>query len=148
MDGIDRLRAVYLAAVAAAANEASLEEVRLAALGKKGEISALMATLGKMDPEMRKVAGASLNSLKDEIDAALRAKKQALGDAALDERLRSEWLDVTLPGRHRPRGTLHPVSQVMEELTAIFADMGFAAVAVPKLRRCCARQARQCRIWE
>jgi phenylalanyl-tRNA synthetase alpha chain len=61
--------------------------VRVAALGKKGEISALMATLGKMDPEERKAAGAALNVLKDEIDAALRAKKAALADAALDERL-------------------------------------------------------------
>jgi phenylalanyl-tRNA synthetase alpha chain len=126
MDGIDTLKAKYLAAVAGAADEAGLEVVRVGALGKKGEISALMAGLGKMDPDQRKAAGASLNALKDEIDAALRARKVALGDAALDERLKSEWLDVTLPGRPRPRGTIHPVSQVMEELTAIFADMGFS----------------------
>ncbi|WP_374370894.1 phenylalanine--tRNA ligase subunit alpha [Tabrizicola sp.] len=133
MDGIDTLKARYLAAVAGAADEAGLEEVRVGALGKKGEISALMAGLGKMEPEARKAAGASLNALKDEIDAALRARKVALGDAALDERLKTEWLDVTLPGRPRPRGTIHPVSQVMEELTAIFADMGFSVAEGPQV---------------
>jgi phenylalanyl-tRNA synthetase alpha chain len=78
MDGLDTLKAKYLSAVATAADEAALEEVRLAALGKKGEISAMMATLGKMDPDARKAAGASLNALKDEIDAALAPARQAL----------------------------------------------------------------------
>ena len=122
-----------LGAVDGAADEVGLEEVRVGALGKKGEISGLMAGLGKMDPDQRKAAGASLNALKDEIDAALRARKVALGDAALDERLKTEWLDVTLPGRPRPRGTVHPVSQVMEELTAIFADMGFSVAEGPQV---------------
>ena len=130
MDGLDTLKAKYLTAVAGAADESALEEVRLAALGKKGEISAMMATLGKMDPDTRKAAGASLNALKDEIDAALRARKSGLADAALDERLRTEWLDVTLPGRPRPRGTIHPITQVTEEITAIFADMGFSIVSI------------------
>ncbi len=133
MDGLDTLKAKYLTAVAGASDESGLEDVRLAALGKKGEISALMASLGKMDPDMRKAAGANLNLLKDEIDAALRAKKAGLADAALDERLRSEWLDVTLPGRPRPQGSIHPVSQVMEELTAIFGDMGFAVAEGPQI---------------
>ncbi len=104
MDGLDTLKAKYLTAVAAAADESALEEVRVAALGKKGEISAQMSSLGKMDPDQRKVAGALLNALKDEIDAALRAKKAALGDVALNERLRTEWLDVTLPARPRRVG--------------------------------------------
>jgi phenylalanyl-tRNA synthetase alpha chain len=130
---LTNLRGKYIEAVAGAATEATLEEVRLAALGKKGEISALMATLGKMDPEERKAAGAAMNVLRDEIDAALRAKKLALADASLNERLKSEWLDVTLPGRPRPRGTIHPVSQVMEELTAIFADMGFSVAEGPQV---------------
>jgi phenylalanyl-tRNA synthetase alpha chain len=133
MDGLDTLKAKYLTAVAGASDEPALEEVRLSALGKKGEISALMASLGKMDPDARKAAGANLNLLKDEIDAALRAKKAGLSDAALDERLRSEWLDVTLPGRPRPQGSIHPVSQVMEELTAIFGDMGFAVAEGPQI---------------
>ena len=133
MDALDTLKAKYLCAVASATDEWALEEVRLGALGKKGEISALMAGLGKMVPETRKAAGAAMNSLKDEIDAALRAKKAALSDLALDERLRSEWLDVTLPGRPRGMGTIHPVSQVMEELTAIFADIGFAVAEGPQV---------------
>jgi len=133
MDALDTLKTRYLTAIAGAPGEAALEEVRVAALGKKGEISAQMATLGKMEPEARKAAGAALNVLKDEIDAALRARKAALGDAALDARLQAEWLDVTLPPRSRRRGTLHPVSQVMEELTAIFADMGFSVAEGPQV---------------
>ena len=127
------LKAKYLTAVMEAKDEAALEDVRLAALGKKGEISAMMATLGKMDPEARKVAGATLNVLRDEIDAALRAKKAALDDAALDARLSREWLDVTMPARPRRIGTIHPVSQVMEELTTIFADMGFKVAEGPQV---------------
>jgi phenylalanyl-tRNA synthetase alpha chain len=133
MDALDGLKAKYLTAVANANDEAALEDARLAALGKKGEISLKMRDLGQMDPTQRQMAGAALNQLKDEIDAALRAKKAALGNAALDERLRSEWLDVTLPGRPRRMGTIHPVSQVMDELTAIFADMGFAVAEGPQV---------------
>jgi phenylalanyl-tRNA synthetase alpha chain len=133
MSDTGELRARFLALVANAGNEAQLEEVRLAALGKKGQISALMATLGKMDPEARRAAGAELNLLRDEIDAALRAKKAGLANAALDARLREEWLDVTLPARPRPQGSIHPVSQVTEELIAIFADMGFAVAEGPQV---------------
>jgi phenylalanyl-tRNA synthetase alpha chain len=133
MDGTEDLRARFLRAIADAADEAALEEVRLGALGKKGEISLKMRDLGQMAPAERQTAGATLNLLKDEIDAALRARKSGLTDAALDERLRTEWLDVTLPSRPRPRGSIHPVSQVMEELTAIFADMGFAVAEGPQI---------------
>jgi phenylalanyl-tRNA synthetase alpha chain len=133
MTALDELRGKYIAAVSAAAEEAALEEVRLAALGKKGEISLMMRELGKMDPAERQTFGAALNRIKDEIDAALRARKSALADAALDARLRSEWLDVTLPARPRRTGTNHPVSQVMEELSAIFADMGFAVAEGPQV---------------
>ena len=133
MDGLDALKARYLTAIATASDEAALEGVRLAALGKKGEISLKMRDLGGMEPAQRQVAGALLNLLKDEIDAALRARKAALADRALGERLRDEWLDVTLPARPRPRGSVHPVSQVMEELTAIFADMGFAVAEGPQI---------------
>ena len=133
MQGLDTLKARYLSAIAAAADEAALEELRVTALGKKGEISLKMRDLGQMEPAQRQVAGGLLNALKDEVDAALRARKAALGDAALSDRLRAEWLDVTLPGRPRALGTIHPVSQVMEELTAIFADMGFAVAEGPQV---------------
>ncbi|MCX7646047.1 MAG: phenylalanine--tRNA ligase subunit alpha [Rhodobacteraceae bacterium] len=133
MDGLGELRARYLEAVAGAADEAALEAVRLAALGRKGEISLRMRELGGMDPAARQVAGPALNALKDELEAALKARRAALADAALEERLAAEWLDVTLPARRRPAGTVHPVSQVMEEVTAIFADMGFAVAEGPQI---------------
>ena len=133
MTDLTTLRGKYIAAIANASDEATLEEVRLAALGKKGEISLKMRELGGMSPEERQTTGAALNLLKDEVDAALRARKSGLADAALDARLKGEWLDVTLPGRPRPAGTIHPVSQVMDELTAIFADMGFAVAEGPQV---------------
>jgi len=130
---MDDLKQKYLSQIANAADEAALEDIRLGAVGKKGEVALKMRELGKMTPEERQAAGPALNALKDEINSALSAKKAALGDAALDERLRSEWLDVTLPSRMRPAGTLHPVSQVTEELTAIFAEMGFSVAEGPRI---------------
>jgi len=130
---MDDLRLKYLDSISAAADEAALEDLRVQAVGKKGEVSLKMRELGKMTPEERQVAGPKLNALKDEINAALAAKKAALADAALDERLKTEWLDVTLPARDRPAGTIHPVSQVTDEVTAIFADMGFAVAEGPQV---------------
>ena len=130
---MDDLRDKYLGLISEAADEASLEDLRVQAVGKKGEISLKMRELGKMTPEERQVAGPALNALKDEINSALTAKKSALADAALDERLRTEWLDVTLPARNRPRGSIHPISQVTEEVTAIFADLGFAVAEGPQI---------------
>jgi phenylalanyl-tRNA synthetase alpha chain len=130
---MDDLRDKYLAAIANAGDESTLEDLRVQAVGKKGEISLQMRELGKMTPEERQVMGPKLNALKDEINSALAAKKQALSEAALDDRLRAEWLDVTLPARSRRMGTIHPVSQVTEEVTAIFADMGFAVAEGPQV---------------
>ncbi|MEM9523690.1 MAG: phenylalanine--tRNA ligase subunit alpha [Pseudomonadota bacterium] len=127
------LREKYLTAIAAAADMATLEDLRLRTVGKKGEISSKMRELGGMAPEERRVAGPALNALKDEISSALAAKKIALDEAALDERLRTEWLDVTLPARTRRQGTLHPVSRVTEEVVEIFADMGFAVAEGPQI---------------
>ncbi len=130
---MDDLRTKYIDAIAGAADEAALEDIRVAAIGKKGEVALKMRELGKMTPEERKVMGPKLNALKDEINSALAAKKDALADAALDARLRTEWLDVTLPGRPRPQGTIHPISQVTEEVATIFADMGFAVAEGPQI---------------
>jgi len=130
---MDDLREKYIAAIAEAGSEAALEELRVQAVGKKGEISLKMRELGKMSPEERQEAGPKLNALKNEINSALAAKKAALEDAALEERLRGEWLDVTLPARQRGQGTIHPVSQVTEEVTAIFADMGFSVAEGPRI---------------
>ncbi len=133
MDDATGLRAKYIEAIAAAADEAALEDVRLAALGKKGEIAAALKTLGSMSPDERKTAGPALNALRDEIASALAARKAALGDAALEARLAGEWLDVTLAPRPAAQGTIHPVSQVMDEITAIFADLGFAVAEGPQI---------------
>ncbi|RJE82286.1 phenylalanine--tRNA ligase subunit alpha [Paracoccus onubensis] len=133
MDDLTPLRQQWLDRIKSAADPASIEEVRLAALGKKGEISLKMRELGKMTPEERQTKGRALNELRDEIDTALRARKAALEDAALETRLAEEWLDVTLPGRPRPQGTIHPISQVMDEIAAIFADMGFAVAEGPQV---------------
>ena len=130
---MQELRDTYLTQIAAAADEAALEAIRLAAVGKKGEIALKMRELGKMTAEERQVAGPALNALKNEVNSAIAAKKAALADAALDERLRSEWLDVTLPARHMRRGSIHPISQVTEEVTAIFADMGFSVAEGPQV---------------
>lgn len=130
---MDDLRKKYLDAIELVASEDALEALRLGAVGKKGEISLKMRELGKMTPEERQVAGPALNALKDEINSALAAKKSGLADAALDARLREEWLDVTLPARARAQGSVHPVSQVTEEVTAIFADMGFAVAEGPQI---------------
>lgn len=130
---MDELRQKYLGAIADAADESALEDIRLQAVGKKGEVSLKMRELGKMTPDERSAAGPVLNALKDEINSALSAKRSALADAALDARLRDEWLDVTLPGRGRPQGSVHPISQVSEEVTAIFADMGFSVAEGPQV---------------
>jgi phenylalanyl-tRNA synthetase alpha chain len=130
---MDDLKAKYLSRIAEAPDEAALETIRVAAVGKKGEVALKMRELGRMTPDERQVAGPALNALKDEINSALAAKKAGLADAALDARLRSEWLDVTLPPRARRQGTIHPISQVTEEVTAIFAEMGFSVAEGPRI---------------
>ena len=133
MSDLNALEAETLTAIAAAADEAALESVRVGALGKKGSISALLATLGKMSPDERKSAGAAINALKDKVSEALGARRVLLKDVALEARLASERVDVTLPGRETgiETGRIHPISQVMDELTAIFADLGFSIAEGP-----------------
>jgi phenylalanyl-tRNA synthetase alpha chain len=125
------LQSEILAQVLAAADEAALESVRVSALGKKGSVSELMKTLGAMSPDERKVQGPLLNGLRDAVTDAIAARKTALGDAALDARLANETIDVTLPARPENSGTVHPISQVLEEVTAIFAALGFAVAEGP-----------------
>jgi len=105
------LRAELSAAIAAAADEGAIEAVRVAALGKKGSVSALLQSLGSMDPEARKAAGAAINALKTEITALIETKASALARAALDARLKAERVDVTLPVRApaTAEGRIHPI---------------------------------------
>jgi phenylalanyl-tRNA synthetase alpha chain len=135
MSELDALKSRTLAEIAAAADEAALEEVRVAALGKKGSISALLSGLGKMAPEERKACGVEINAIKESVVDALAAKRAVLKEAALDARLQSETIDVTLPARPRAidLGRIHPVTQVMDELAVIFADMGFSIAEGPDI---------------
>lgn len=131
MSDIQKLEADIQAAIAASSDEAALEAVRVAALGKKGSVSELLKTLGGMSPDERKVQGPLINGLRDRVSEAIAARKSELGDAALNARLQSERIDVTLPARPEPQGTIHPVSQVLDEVIAIFADLGFAIAEGP-----------------
>ncbi len=129
------LETSLLASVQDAADEAQLEAVRIAALGKQGSVSGLLKTLGGMTPEQRKEQGPVINGLRDRVTQALAERRAALRDAALDARLAAETVDVTLPLRESPaaRGRIHPISQVVDELTTIFADMGFAVAEGPDI---------------
>ena len=135
MSDTTQLEAQILADVAAAADEPALEVVRVAALGKQGSISALLKTLGTMSPDERKSQGPLINGLKDRVNAALTERREALKDAMLEARLNTESIDVTLPVREAPFdiGRVHPITQVTDELTAIFADMGFAVAEGPDI---------------
>jgi len=135
MSDLTTLQQTILADIANASDEATLEAVRVGALGKKGSISALLATLGKMTPDERKTEGAAINLAKDAVSQALTARRDVLKSAALDARLASETIDVTLPLRENPAelGRVHPLSQTWDELTTIFADMGFAVAEGPDI---------------
>jgi len=133
MQDTDSLRNDLLSQIAAATDAAALEQIRVSALGKKGAISELMRGLGQMSPDERKAAGPALNRLKDDVDGALRSAKEKLDEAALDARLAGERIDVTLPVLPEARGTIHPVSQVIDEVTEIFAQMGFSVAEGPDI---------------
>jgi len=135
MEEIEKLEAELGASIAAAADEQSLEAVRVAALGKKGSISERLKSLGAMGPDERQIMGPAINGLKNRITEALSDRRTALRDAAITERLAREALDITLPVRQSPaeRGRIHPISQVIDEMTAIFADMGFSIAEGPDI---------------
>ena len=122
---IEDIRRKVLDAVRHAADLAALDAARVAALGKKGSVTGLMKTLGGLAPDQRKEFGARVNQLKGEIEVALEARKSALSASALAARLTNERVDVSLPIRPEREGTLHPIGQVMDELAAIFGEMGF-----------------------
>jgi phenylalanyl-tRNA synthetase alpha chain len=127
------LEAHILSDIAGAGDEDALEAMRVATLGKSGTVTLRLRELGKMTPDERQVAGPALNVLRDKLNAAIAARKDILENAALEERLKTESLDMSLMPPRTITGTLHPVSQVMEEMTAIFADMGFAVAEGPDI---------------
>ena len=133
MTDTDDLTAHLLAAVAGASGLDALESVRVEALGKQGRITALLKTLGAMSPEQRQVEGPRIHGAREAVTAAIAARKAGLEQAALDARLAAETIDLTLPVDAVPTGTVHPVSQVMDELAEIFADLGFAVATGPEI---------------
>jgi len=138
MQGLDSqslnsVSAEILQAVETAKNLDELDAVRVNALGKKGQISMLMRELGGMDAETRKAAGQSLNTVKEAVTAALEAKQSVLAQAALNAKLANEAIDVSLPTRPDTEARLHPLSRTIEEVLAIFAEMGFQVAEGPDI---------------
>ena len=133
MTDLEPLRDRLMAAVAEAADLDQLEAVRLQSLGRKGEITERMKTLGGLAPDARRAAGQQLNELKDAVAEALEARRAALQSEALDRRLAADRIDVTLSPRPAAEGRIHPISQTIDELTAIFADMGFTVAEGPHI---------------
>ena len=133
MTDLDQLCDDLLAAVAAAAGLDALDAVRVHALGKQGAVTGLLKTLGGMPPEERQVQGPRIHGLREAVTEAIAVRKALLDRADLDARLARETLDMTLPADAGPTGTVHPVSQVMDELAEIFADLGFAVATGPEI---------------
>ena len=133
MTDLATMRDTALARIEEAGDAAALEALRVEFLGKQGSISALMKTLGKMSPEERQSEAPKIQALRTDVADALAARKDAIDAAALEARLATETLDLTLPAPHAPRGSVHPVSQVMDELAEIFADLGFSVATGPEI---------------
>jgi phenylalanyl-tRNA synthetase alpha chain len=133
MDDVDTITESFLTQISAAGDTATLEDLRVAALGRKGGMTGLMKTLGQTAPEDRKALGQRYNQAKDKVAAALDSRRSELDQLEMLARLGGETVDVTLPVRPGPAGKIHPISQVMEEITAIFADMGFAVAEGPDI---------------
>jgi phenylalanyl-tRNA synthetase alpha chain len=132
---LDTLEGELIYAINGAADLGVLEEVRVAALGRKGRVSELMQRLGQLPPEARKSFGQAVNQLKDRVGEALETKRAALAGAALSQKLAASRADVTLPVRPGPlaEGRIHPVSQATDEVIEIFADMGFGVAEGPDI---------------
>ena len=133
MTDVDQMTTDLLGQIAGATTPEAIEGVRVAALGKSGSITALLKTLGAMTPDQRQVEGPRIHTLREAVTEALTLRKAALDRAALDARLATETLDMTLPAASTPVGTIHPVAQVMDELAEIFADLGFAVATGPEI---------------
>ena len=133
MENLEALGSELMQQIAAAGDLQSLETTRVSALGRKGRVTLLMKDLGGLDPEARRQAGQALNALKDRLAEAIEARKAALDDEALDARLAEERIDVTLPARPLALGRIHPISQIIEEMVAIFGEMGFSVAEGPHI---------------
>jgi phenylalanyl-tRNA synthetase alpha chain len=133
MNDIAALKSELASEISAANDLKTLDDVRVSVLGKKGRITDLMKTLGAMDPDSRKTRGQALNALKDEIAALIERQQSALKKQDMDARLSTETIDITLPVRAERKGTIHPISQTMDELVTIFGAMGFTVAEGPDI---------------
>ncbi len=133
MDRWHELKEKWLKAVAETNDPSALENVRVQALGKKGEVTQLLGTLAGLSPEERRLAGQNLNDLKESVGEAIKVRKEILEDSLLNARLRSETIDLTLPARPLAEGKIHPISQTIEEIVTIFAEMGLRVAEGPDI---------------
>jgi phenylalanyl-tRNA synthetase alpha chain len=133
MESLDHIRDEILRLIKSAVSREALDHIRVAALGKKGQVTALMKSLAGLDPEARRAHGAALNRLKDEVEGAIGHAARRLDDEALTARLAGERLDVTLPVRAETEGRIHPLSQTIDEVVAIFGEMGFTVAEGPDI---------------
>ena len=133
MEDLQQIVSEAIDAVAGASDEGALEQVRVAFLGKKGHITSLSKTLGKMDPAERPAAGARINTAKTEVQDAIEAAATRLGEAAVEARLAAETVDVTLPGRNAEVGGLHPITRVIERIEDFFVGVGYEVVEGPEI---------------
>ena len=130
---LDQIEAELTAAIGEAPDLAALEAMRVAALGRSGSISILLKSLGAMSPDERRERGPRINGLRDRTQAALAERRAGLEARALDAQLASERLDLSLPAPPRRRGGLHPTLRAMDEMIAIFAELGFAVAEGPDI---------------
>ena len=133
MNDLDQLLQQATGDFAAATTPADLENAKARFLGKTGRVTELMKGMAALSVEEKKTRGAQINQLKQGIEAALTARRQALADAELEKQLKAEALDVTLPGRQRGTGGLHPITRAMERIEAIFGSMGFDVADGPEI---------------
>jgi len=133
VESVNQILEQALAEISACNDLPVLDELRVRYLGKKGEITALLKSLGGMEPEARKAFGQAVNSAKGDVAGAINQQKQALEDAALNARLASETIDVTLPGRGQQRGGLHPVTRTLQRMEDIFSRLGYDIATGPEV---------------
>src|ERR1700733_5326383 len=132
-DDLENLRSLAITGAEAASDLRALDALRVNMLGKSGIVTNLLKELGRTAPDQRRIRGAALNDLKDEISAAIEARRLALEAAAVEARLAAERMDVSLPPASEPIGSIHPISRTLEEMAAIFGAMGFAIAEGPDI---------------
>lgn len=133
MENVNRIVAEGIAAIEAAQDFNALEQIKARYLGKTGELTGLLKTLGQMSPEERKTIGAHINECKNQFQTAFNAKREALNEAKLQAQLAAEALDITLPGRAQEHGGLHPVTLTLQRVVELFHGMGFEVADGPEI---------------